>query len=77
MLAVIRHQLTLTFKYQEQILEFIELNGSHIRKNMTDVLITLLKNLDIQYKLKIIIRNNISNNETLISKLYKILQKDY
>ncbi|KAJ5202977.1 hypothetical protein N7449_005056 [Penicillium cf. viridicatum] len=60
----------LTFKYQERVLEFSELAGSHSGENMAETLQKMLVELRIEEKLLTITADNASNNETLAFELY-------
>lgn len=69
-LGVIGHWVSTDFRYQERVLEFSELAGSHSGENMAETLQRMLVELQIEEKLLTITADNASNNETLVSELY-------
>jgi hAT family protein len=76
-LGVIGHWLSADFKYQERVLEFSEIIGSHSGENMAETLQKMLVELRIEEKLLTITADNASNNETLASELYFNLSEKY
>lgn len=64
------------FRYQERVLEFSELVGSHSGENMAEILQRTLVELQIE-KLLTITADNASNNETLVSELYFNMLEKY
>ena len=76
-LGIIGYWLTADFKYKERVLEFIELQGVHSRENMAELLNKTLIELKIKYKLLTIIKNNTTNNETLVTELFYYLAKKF
>ncbi|KAJ6038619.1 hypothetical protein N7460_007336 [Penicillium canescens] len=76
-LGVIGHWVSTDFKYQERVLEFSELAGSHSGENMAETLQKMLVELRIEEKLLTITADNASNNETLVSELYFHLLEKY
>ncbi|KAJ5318500.1 hypothetical protein N7476_004920 [Penicillium atrosanguineum] len=76
-LGVIGHWVSTDFKYQERVLEFTELAGSHSGENMAETLQKMLVELQIEEKLLTITADNASNNETLVSELYFNLLEKY
>jgi hypothetical protein len=58
--------LTKDFIYKERVLEFIEIEGPKSRENIAKIVIDLLQELDILYKVILITSDNASNNETLM-----------
>jgi hypothetical protein len=76
-LGVIGHWVSTDFKYQERVLEFSELAGSHSGENMAETLQKMLVELRIEGKLLTITADNASSNETLASVLYFNLLEEY
>ncbi|CEL08111.1 hypothetical protein ASPCAL11264 [Aspergillus calidoustus] len=76
-LGVIGHWLTPNFEYQERVLEFREISGSHSGENMAELLQSMLSELQLEDKLLTITADNASNNETLASELYFNLAEKY
>jgi hypothetical protein len=68
-LAVIGHWLTEDFVYKEALLEFTEVEGVKSRENIGGILLELLHELDIEYKLLSITGDSTSNNKTLIDEV--------
>lgn len=76
-LGVIGHWVSTDFKYQERVLEFSELAGSHSGENIAETLQKMLVELQIEEKLLTTTANNTSNNETLVSELFFNLLEKY
>jgi len=73
-LAIIGHWLTEDFVYKESVLEFAEIEGVKSGENISGIVLELLHELDIEYKLLSITADNTSNNETLIDSIENGLQ---
>ncbi|KAK9364536.1 ribonuclease H-like domain-containing protein, partial [Lipomyces kononenkoae] len=74
-LGVIGHWLTEDFEYQEEVLEFKELEGPHSGANLADTVEELLIELDLEHKLISITGDNATNNERMASELFERLQE--
>lgn len=75
-LGIIGHWLTEDFEYQEKVLEFTELCGTHSGENLAAAVETLLEELGLEHKLITITGDNASNNETMVSELFHNLQEN-
>ncbi|EED21259.1 hypothetical protein TSTA_084900 [Talaromyces stipitatus ATCC 10500] len=76
-LAMIGHWLTEDFFYKERVLEFIELHGIHSSENIAIAIQTTLSQLNLGEKLITITGDNASNNETMASELFHLLNSDW
>jgi hypothetical protein len=69
-LGIIGHWLTEGFEYQERLLEFTELQGTHSGENLASAVENMLIELNLEHKLISITGDNASNNEAMASELY-------
>jgi hypothetical protein len=76
-LGIIRHWLTEDFIYKERVLEFTKIEGLKTRENIAAIVIDLLQELDIEYKVITITGDNASNNETLMDSVESRLIEQY
>ncbi len=59
------------------MIEFLELHRSHTGKSLAKHVQALLKELNIEQKLFVIIGDNARNNSTLLESLFNSLRKKY
>ena len=71
--VIIGHQITPEFKEREEVLEFIEVQGSHTGEALAIIVKKLLTELKLKQKLFIITRDNTGNNGTLYEVLFNSL----
>jgi hypothetical protein len=76
-LGVIGHWITPDFEKKEELLEFTEIRGPHTGENLAEILILMLKELEIVPKLLTITGDNAGNNGTLCDCLHTELLKTY
>jgi len=76
-LAIIGHWLAEDFVYNKAVLEFVEIKGAKTRENMGRIVLELLRELDIEYKLLSITADSASNNKTLIDTVENGLQDQF
>ena len=76
-LGVIGHWTTEDFEKREAMLEFTEIRGPHSGENLTEILVTMLEDLQIGPKLLTITGDNAGNNGTLCDHLHSELRKKY
>jgi len=65
-LAVIAHYITESFDYQETLLDFKEIQGSHTAENLSETVISILRSYGLESKLFTITGDNASNNEAML-----------
>jgi ribosome recycling factor len=75
--AIIGHWYTPDFEEREEVLEFVEIKGSHTREELAKVVKNVLEELKIKHKLFAITSDNASNNSTLCQSLYNQLKRQY
>jgi hypothetical protein len=75
--AIIGHWYTKDFQEREEVLEFIEVKGSHTGEQLAEHVEKLLEELKIKHKLFAITRDNASNNGTLCQSLFDSLKRQY
>ena len=75
--AIISHQYTPDFKEREEVLEFVELKGSHLGEELANIVKKLLGELKLKPKLFAITGDNASNNGTLYQSLFNSLFQKY
>jgi hypothetical protein len=75
--AIIGHWITPSFDKREEVLEFVEVYGSHTGEALATVVKSLLTELKLRQKLFIITGNNVRNNGTLCDALFRTLAKDF
>jgi hypothetical protein len=73
--AIIGHWYTPDFEGREEVLEFIEIHGSHRGEVLAEALEKILKELKIKHKLSAITGHNTGNNSTLCQALYNSLKR--
>ncbi|KAK9364368.1 hypothetical protein V1509DRAFT_643760, partial [Lipomyces kononenkoae] len=76
LLGVIGHWLTEDFEYKESVLEFEELVGVHSGDNMAQMVLDVLKELDLTKKLIAVTADNASNNGTFVETLGLMLEEE-
>ena len=72
--VIISRQYTVDFKEREEVLEFVEVRGSHVGEDLAKVVKKLCTELSIRDKLFAIIGDNAGNNGTLCQSLYTSLK---
>lgn len=75
--AIIGHWITPDFEEREEVLELIEIQGSHTGEALALVVERLLVEFKLQGKLFTITGDNASNNGTLCNALFQSLCKEY
>ena len=75
--AIIGHWMTLEFEEREEVLEFVEVRGSHTGEALAIVVEKLLTELKLKQKLFTITGDNAGNNGTLCNTLFKSLVKQF
>jgi len=75
--AVIGHWLTPEFEEREEVLEFVELKGSHSGDELAKVVEKVLQELQLKPKLFAITGDNAGNNGTLCQSLFESLKRKY
>ncbi len=75
--AIIGHWYTPDFEEREEVLEFVELKGSHLGEELASVVEKLLGELKLKPKLFTITGDNVSNNGTLCQSLFNSLYWKY
>ena len=75
--AIIGHWLTPEFDDREEVLEFVEVQGSHTGEALAIVVEKLLTELKLKAKLFTITGDNAGNNGTLCDALFQSLVKDF
>lgn len=76
-LAIIGHWITPDFEEREEVLEFIEVRGSHTGEALALVVERLLVEFNLQGKLFTITGGNAGNNRALCNALFQSLCKEY
>jgi len=76
-LAVVGHWLTPDFELQEELLEFIEIDGVHSGENLSAIVRSVLETFGIKHKFLTITGDNAGNNLTLCDYLHADLSKDF
>jgi 3-dehydroquinate synthase class II len=65
-LAINGHWITSTeFKYREELLEFVEIEGHHTGENIAKYIIDCLRSYSLESKLFYLVGDNAGNNHTL------------
>ncbi|XP_044715957.1 uncharacterized protein HRG_10131 [Hirsutella rhossiliensis] len=72
--AIIAHWITPEFEEREEVIEFIELKGSHTGKQLAEIVEKTLEELRLKPKLLAITGDNAANNGTLCQSLYDSLK---
>ena len=75
--AIIGRQYTTDFEEREEVLEFVEVRGSHVGEDLAKVVEKLCTELSIRDKLFAITGDNAGNNGTLCQSLYTSLKHQY
>lgn len=75
--AIISYWITPEFKERKEVLEFVEVQGSHTGEALAIVVEKLLTELKLKQKLYTITGDNASNNRTLCNTLFKSLVKQF
>jgi hypothetical protein len=75
--AIIGHWVTPTFDEREEVLEFVEVKGSHTGETLAIVVEGLLIELKLKQKLFTITGDNAGNNGTLCDALFRILVQEF
>ena len=75
--AIIGHWITPSFDEREEVLEFVEVYGSHTGEALAIVVERLLTELKLKQRLFTITGDNASNNGTLCDALFRTLAKDF
>lgn len=75
--AIIGHWMTAEFEEREEVLEFMEVQGSHTGENLAIIVERLLTELKLKQKLFTITGDNAGNNGTLCKALFKSLAKHF
>jgi hAT family protein len=75
--AIIGHWITADFQEREEVLDFIELTGSHTGELLAVYVEKLLKEINVTEKLFSITGDNAGNNSTLCNDLFKKLKAKY
>jgi hypothetical protein len=75
--AIIAHWITPEFDEREEVIEFIELKGSHTGEQLAEIVEQTLEELKLKPKLLAITGDNASNNGTLCQSLYDSLKTKY
>jgi hypothetical protein len=75
--AVIGHWWTADFQEREEVLEFIEVTGSHDGPALAKIVLELVEELKIKQKLFAICGDNAGNNGTLCESLFTTLKRTY
>jgi hypothetical protein len=75
--AIIGHWYTQDFEEREEVLEFVEMKGSHTGEQLAEVVENLLQELKLEHKLFSITGDNAGNNGTLCQSLFDSLRKKY
>jgi hypothetical protein len=76
-LAIIGHWYTPDFEEREEVLEFVEVHGSHTGEVLAEAVLKVLKELKIKHKLFAITGDNAGNNSTLCQALYDSLKHEF
>jgi hypothetical protein len=77
MLAINSTWASLDMKIYKACLNFIKIQGTHLGKNLAQLVYKRGKKLKILHKIISITRDNASNNDTCARHLYKILSYIY
>jgi hypothetical protein len=75
--AIIAHWITLEFDEREEVIEFIELKGSHTGEQLAEIVEKTLEELKLKPKLLAITGDNAGNNGTLCQSLYDSLKTKF
>ncbi|KAM4055445.1 hypothetical protein HRG_014987 [Hirsutella rhossiliensis] len=75
--AIIAHWITPEFEEREEVIEFIELKGSHTGKQLAEIVEKTLEELRLKPKLLAITGDNAANNGTLCQSLYDSLKTKF
>jgi hAT family C-terminal dimerisation region len=75
-LAVIGHWYTPDFEEKEEVLEFVEVHGSHTGEVLAEAVLRVLEELKIKHKLFAITGDSAGNNGTLCQSLYNSLKHE-
>jgi hypothetical protein len=75
--AVIGHWWTTDFQEREEVLEFIEVTGSHDGPALAKIVLELAEELKIKQKIFAICGDNAGNNGTLCESLFMTLRRTY
>jgi hAT family C-terminal dimerisation region len=75
--AIIGHWITPDFEEREEVLEFVEVKGSHTGEALAVVVEKLLEELALKQKLFAITGDNAGNNGTLCEALHKSLKQHF
>ena len=74
---MISHWWTEDFQEREEVLEFIEVTGSHDGPALANIVLELAEELKIKQKLFAICGDNAGNNGTLCESLFTTLKRTY
>jgi len=75
--AIIGHWWSKDFEEREEVLEFIEVNGSHTGDALAKLVLKLIVEYNLEKKLFAITGDNAGNNGTLCQATYDVLKKVY
>ncbi|OAQ58956.1 hypothetical protein VFPPC_11895 [Pochonia chlamydosporia 170] len=75
--AIIAHWITPEFDEREEVIEFIELKGSHTGEKLAEIVEKTLEELRLKPKLLAITGDNAGNNGTLCQSLYDSLKNEF
>lgn len=75
--AIIGHWWNNDFEEREEVLEFVEVNGSHTGEALAQIVLDLIKEYDLEKKLFGITGDNAGNNGTLCQTTYDTSKKVY
>lgn len=75
--AIIAHWITPEFDEREEVIEFLELKGSHTGEKLAEIVEATLEELGLKPKLLAITGDNAGNNGTLCQSLYDSLKTKF
>jgi hypothetical protein len=75
--AIVGHWFTADFDEREEVLEFVEVHGSHTGEVLAEAVLKVLNELKIKHKLFSITGDNAGNNGTLCQSLYNSLRLEF
>ena len=76
-LVIIGHWYIPDFEEREEVLEFVEVHGSHTGEVLVEAVLKVLEELKIKHKLFAITGDNAGNNGTLCQALYSALKLEF
>src|SRR5438876_11655432 len=75
-MAVVAHYVDKKFRNTNRLIALRNLNGSHSGANMTELLIKIIKEFDIQDLLGYFVTDNADNNDIYINAVLRTLMPD-